>query len=124
MAEPLRGALTRVRDAMMAHPELIAGERRELDTALMRAASGKLVAKGGAEGVQAVAVLGGRGVAIKIEDGDRARRARNVVTVEALRQLGVLDGAAIDRLAEFASPPILDPRGEPSGEVRPAFQLG
>ncbi|MDQ2853602.1 MAG: asparaginase [Chloroflexota bacterium] len=127
----MRKALERIRDAMMAHPELIAGERRELDTALMRAAPGMLVSKGGAEGVQAVAVLaqarggaqGAAGLAIKIEDGDRARRGRNVATVEALRQVGVLDADAVDRLAEFASPPIRDPRGAPSGEVRPAFEL-
>ena len=128
---PLRKALERVRDAMMAHPELIAGERRELDTALMRAAPGKVVSKGGAEGVQAVGVLSGAtertpgaaGLAIKIEDGDRARRGRNVATIESLRQLGVLDEAAVERLAEFASPPIRDPRGASSGEVRPAFEL-
>jgi L-asparaginase II len=131
VAEPLRGALTRIRDAMMAHPELIAGERRELDTALMRATAGSVVSKGGAEGVQAVGILAGArgagsgaaGLAIKIEDGDRARRGRNVVTIAALRQLGVLDDEAIVRLADYASPPILDPRGAPSGEVRPAFTL-
>ena len=130
--EPLAKALARVRDAMMAHPELIAGERRELDTALMRAAPGTVVSKGGAEGVQAVGILAGArgqpseaaGLAIKIEDGDRARRGRNVATVEALRQLGVLDAVAIERLAEFASPPIRDPRGDRSGRVRPAFKLG
>ena len=30
---PLRAALERIRDAMMAHPELVGGERREFDTA-------------------------------------------------------------------------------------------
>ena len=128
---PLRKALERIRDAMMAHPELIAGERRELDTALMRAAAGRLVSKGGAEGVQAVGLLPGArgegseaaGLALKIEDGDRARRGRSVSTVAALSQLGVLDEAAVARLAEFASPPIRDPRGDPSGLVRPAFRL-
>jgi hypothetical protein len=28
-----------------------------------------------------------------------------------------------DALAEYAHPPIVDPRGESSGEVRPAFRL-
>jgi L-asparaginase II len=127
---PLREALVRIRDAMMAHPELVAGERRMLDTELMRAAPRRVVAKGGAEGVQAVGVLGGAtadiplGLAIKIEDGDGARRARPAATLSALRQLGVLDEADLaGRLAAFASPPLRDPRGEPSGEVRPAFSL-
>lgn len=126
----LRTALERIRDAMMAHPELVAGERRRLDTALMRAAPGRLVSKAGAEGVAAIAMLAGTeparpasGLAIKIEDGDASNRARNVVSCHALRELGVLDDGALERLAEYASPPVLDPRGEHAGEVRPAFSL-
>ena len=130
--DALRRALERIRDAMMQHPELVAGERRMLDTALMRVAPGLLLAKGGAEGVQAVALRAGGhdlgkgaiGLALKIEDGDGARRARASATVAALRALGALDEADVGgRLAEFASPPISDPRGERSGEVRAAFSL-
>ncbi len=120
---PTRDALTRIRDAMIAHPELIAGERREFDTALMRAAPGRVVSKWGAEGVQGVGILAGSGIALKIEDGDRSRRARHVTSCEALRQLGVLDDEALERLAEYASPAILDPRGVPAGIVRPVFEL-
>jgi L-asparaginase II len=132
VADPsLRSALERIRDAMMAHPEMVGGERRQFDTSVMRAAPGSLASKGGAEGVQAVAILAGGhsrgkgslGLAVKIEDGDGARRARGVTTIESLHQLGALDEAALSRLADFASPPILDPRGERSGEVRPAFEL-
>ncbi len=131
--DALRRALERIRDAMMQHPELVAGERRQLDTALMRTVPGKLLAKGGAEGVQAVALRAGAhqrgkgaiGLALKVEDGDGARRARAAATVAALRGLGVLDEAdATGRLAEFASPSIRDPRGESSGEVRATFSLG
>jgi L-asparaginase II len=130
--DALRRALERIRDAMMAHPELVAGERRQLDTSLMRAAPRKLLAKGGAEGVQAVALRSGGhdrgdvalGLALKIEDGDGARRARSTVTVAALRQLAALDEEAVaGPLAELASPPVVDPRGGRSGEVRPAFRL-
>jgi L-asparaginase II len=122
---PLRGAVERIREAMMANPELVGGERRQLDTALMRAAPGRLVSKGGAEGVQGVGILGQRsmGLVLKVEDGDGARRARGVATCAALRQLGALDDSATARLAEFAAPRITDPRGDPSGTVRPAFAL-
>jgi L-asparaginase II len=126
----LRTAFERIRDAMMAHPELVAGERRRLDTALMRAAPARLVAKAGAEGVQAVGVLAGSaaaapavGIALKIDDGDASNRARNVATCAALSQLGVLDDPALERLAEYAAPSILDPRGDAAGTVRPAFEL-
>jgi L-asparaginase II len=128
----LRSALERIRDAMMAHPELVGGERRQLDTALMRSAPARLVSKGGAEGVQAVGILAGGhvrgkgalGLAIKIEDGDAARRARSTATIAALRELGALDEESVsERLEAFASPPILDPRGDPAGEVRVVFAL-
>jgi L-asparaginase II len=120
----LRGAVERIREAMMAHPELVGGERRRLDTALMRAVPRGVVAKAGAEGVQAVGIMdGARGLALKIEDGDGSNRARNVATCAALSQLGALDDAALERLAEYASPPILDPRGAVAGSVRPAFRL-
>ncbi|MDQ2934619.1 MAG: asparaginase [Chloroflexota bacterium] len=125
---PLRAALTRIRDAMLEHPELVAGERRRIDTALMRSYPGQIVSKGGAEGVLAMGLLRGAtadaplGIAAMIEDGNLGRRAGDVVSVEALRQLGLVVEMP-DRLREYASPPIVDPRGEPSGEVRPAFRL-
>jgi L-asparaginase II len=126
----LRSAFQRIRDAMMAHPELVGGDRRDVDTALMRSAPGRIVSKWGAEGIQGVGLLEGlrgsgkpAGLALKIEDGDRSRRARHVASCEALRQLGVLDPQALERLAEYASPPVVDPRGDPAGMVRPVFAL-
>lgn len=122
----LAAALARIRDAMMAHPVLVAGERRRLDTALMRAEPGRLLAKGGAEGVQAVGIVDevrSLGYALKIEDGDSTQRARNVATCAALHQLGALSDASVGRLADFAAPKIRDPRDELAGEIRPAFDL-
>lgn len=161
VADPLiRRALARIGAAMMEHPVLVGGERRRLDTSLMRERPGVLIAKGGAEGVQAIGLLegavrergasgppdaqsagdgarrgqgtGGRrradpsaplGLALKIEDGTGASRAGGAATCAALEQLGVLDRASMSRLAAFASPPVRDPRGEPSGEVRTVFRL-
>lgn len=124
----LRGALERIRDAMMAHPELVAGERRRFDTALMRAAPGRLVAKGGAEGVQAVGIPGPEGsealgLAVKVEDGDGARRASAATTCASLVQLGRFDTGIPAALGAYASPSIVDPRGAVAGSVRPAFTL-
>ena len=132
---PLRSALTRIRDAMMAHPDLVAGERRRIDTAVMRAYPSRVISKGGAEGVLAMGVPPGAlsasapfgpgpmGIAAAIEDGNLARRAGDVVSIEVLRQLGQAEDPLPERLVAFASPPVLDPRGEPSGEVRAAFRL-
>ena len=132
---PLRSALTRIRDAMMAHPQLVAGDRRRVDTALMRAYPQRIVSKGGAEGVLAMGLPAGAlpskapfgdgpmGIAAVIEDGNLARRAGDATSVAVLRQLGLASDPLPGSLAEFASPAILDPRGERAGSVRAAFRL-
>jgi L-asparaginase II len=101
-----------VADTMRADPELVAGTGQD-DTRLMRGVPG-LLAKGGAEGVVAVAVEGAGAVALKVEDG--AMRARMPVLVSALRRLGV--SAAV--LDELETVPVLG--GEVRvGEVRSAW---
>ncbi|GLH97457.1 asparaginase [Phytohabitans aurantiacus] len=101
-----------VADAMRAHPEQVAGTGVE-DTRLMQGVPG-LLAKGGAEGVVAVAVPDVGAVAIKIDDG--GMRARMPVLVSALRRLGVT-AEVLDSLAET---PLLG-GGEPVGAVRAAW---
>jgi L-asparaginase II len=132
---PLRAALTRIRDAMMTHPELVAGDRRRIDTAVMRAYSKRVVSKGGAEGVLAMGLPPGAlpkgapfgdgpmGVAVKIEDGNLARRAGDAVSIAILHRLGLATDPLPAALADYASPPIVDPRGEPSGDVRAVLSL-
>ena len=81
-------AMRRLRDAMMRHPDLVAGEGRAC-TAMMRALSGRAAVKTGAEGVF-VAILPGLrlGVALKIADG--ATRASECAITALLVRLGVL----------------------------------
>jgi L-asparaginase II len=94
-AEP--GTVERsVADAMRTHPELVAGTGVG-DTQLMRGVPGVL-AKGGAEGVMAVALPGVGVVTLKIDDG--GMRARMPVLVSALRRLGVA-APVLDELAKF-----------------------
>ncbi len=115
----LAPALTLIRDAILAAPEMIAGNNNRLDTAVMKAARGRLVAKGGAEGLRAYAILPGAvrpgstasGVVVKIEDGGGFDRAANAASVEALRQLGVLDEPALAALSAYRQPVGVDPRG-------------
>lgn len=132
---PLRAALLRIRDAMMAHPELVAGTSRRIDTEVMRAFPGRVVSKGGAEGMLALGLPPGAlprgapfgdgpmGAAAKIEDGNRARRAGDAVSVEVLRQLGLVAEPVPAALHDLASPQVLDPRGEPVGDVMPVLRL-
>ncbi|HEY6960817.1 MAG TPA: asparaginase [Gaiellaceae bacterium] len=58
----------RIRTAMRARPELVGGSAGAVDTDLMRLREG-WIAKGGAEGLFCAADGGGRGIALKAEDG-------------------------------------------------------
>ncbi len=57
----LAPALLRVRDAMLANPELIGGRHDRLDTSMMKAAPGRLISKSGMEALRGVAILPARG---------------------------------------------------------------
>jgi L-asparaginase II len=122
-----RAAAARIVAAMRAHPELVGGTRERLDTELMRAA-GDVISKVGAEGVYTVGVAPsarwprGLGLALKIEDGED-RRARPTVVIESLRQLGVLDDAALERLTPYTKFIVRNHRGDEVGEVRASFEL-
>jgi L-asparaginase II len=126
-------ALTRIRDAMLAHPEMVGGTRDRIDTSLMKALSGRIVSKGGMEALRGLAILAGprvngqvsaaSGMAIKIEDGDGYDRATWAATIEAVRQADVLDGPALRSLARYHRPPTLDPHGRVAAEAVASFIL-
>lgn len=125
--------LRAVRDAMLAHPEMVGGNRDRLDTSLMKALPGRLVAKAGMEALRGVAILPGprsgtataapSGLALKIEDGDGRGRASWATTIEALRQIGVLDGAPLRQLGRYHRPPSVDSHGRVVAEAVPSFDL-
>jgi L-asparaginase II len=129
LAEPL----SRIRDAMLANPEVVAGRHDRLDTSLMKAAPGRLVSKAGMEALRGVAILPGprtgtheagpSGMAVKIEDGDGYDRGTWAATVEALRQAGVLDDPSLQELARYHRPTILDPHGRVCAETIAEFEL-
>jgi len=109
----LGGAGDRCVAAMRAHPELVA-YAGAIDTELMRAEDG-VVAKIGAEGVLAVGLADGRGLALKVRDGGvRAVAPAGVTLVRA--ELG-LEARVPDALA---AAPIVNSRGIRVGELRSA----
>jgi L-asparaginase II len=118
---PLAAPLTRLRDAMLAHPALIAGEG-VVDTDLMRLTGGRLVAKLGAEGLLCLAVPArGWGIAIKSFDG--LPRGLGAAAIGTLEQLDLLDAPTRERLRAAHLAPIRSFRGEPVGELRPTVRL-
>ncbi|WBL32984.1 asparaginase [Sinirhodobacter sp. HNIBRBA609] len=113
---PIReAAAARLTRAMMAFPELVAGEGRAC-TALMRALNGKGAVKTGAEGVF-VAILPEqrRGIAVKIADG--ATRAAEAAIAALLVRLGALD-AADPVVEQYIPRAMTNRRGLVVGEMR------
>jgi L-asparaginase II len=108
-------AHVRLREAMMAHPELVAGEGRAC-TDLMRACGGRAAIKEGAEGVY-VAILPERGLGVALKVADGAMRAAEATMAALLVRLGALDGAhpVAERLMHG---PIRNWRGIETGRVR------
>ncbi|HYN70393.1 MAG TPA: asparaginase [Candidatus Eisenbacteria bacterium] len=126
-------AMTSVRDAMLAHPELVGGTRDRIDTSMMKALPGRLISKGGMEALRGLAIVPGArasrrihratGMAIKIEDGDGYDRGTWAASVEALHQAGALDGQRLRMLSRYHRPVSLDPHGRIGAEAIASFDL-
>ena len=109
-----------LRDAMIAHPELVAGSGSAC-TELMEAASEPFAVKTGAEGVY-IAILPKQqlGVALKIQDG--ATRAAEIAIAAILVRLGVLDPEH-PVVARYLNRPILNWDGLVTGSEKPSAIL-
>jgi len=113
-------AATRLRDAMIAHPALVAGEGRAC-TNIMRACAGKAAVKTGAEGVF-VGILpeAGLGIALKIDDG--STRGSHAAIAALLTKYGALDQNN-PVFKTYADAPLLNRREIDCGRVRCAESL-
>lgn len=114
-------AMVRLREAMMLHPDLVAGTGRAC-TELMRASDGRAAVKTGAEAVF-VGIIPPRdarpalGIALKILDG--GTRAANAAIAALLSHVGALDAQHPDALKHIGGP-ITNWRGIACGEIRRA----
>jgi L-asparaginase II len=108
---------TAIRDAMMSEPYMVAGDER-LDTVLMQAWPGAVVAKIGAEGVYSAALPGlGLGVALKVHDGDMLSAGIGLMSL-LTAVTGRLAGDApwpLDTLGPWIAPDIRNTRGDVVG---------
>lgn len=113
-------AAARLRDAMMAHPILVAGEGR-YSTEMMQGLRGRAAIKSGAEGVL-VAILPdkGLGIALKVDDG--AGRGAQAAMTALLARSGVLERGA-PLYTAYADTPLFNRRGIDCGRVRAAPAL-
>lgn len=104
-----------VREAIAAHPRLLAGTGR-LCTAVTRVTEGAVLAKVGAEGVYCACVPArGLGIALKALDG--SRRAADAALAALLDASAAVSDAAVAELQELACPPVRNTRGDVVGAI-------
>jgi L-asparaginase II len=114
-------AIDRLRAAMVAYPVMINCEGG-LDTEIIQATGGRVVAKLGAEGLLCLAVPE-RGLGIAIASDDGQQRGLGPAAISTLDQLGVADGEALRALREQFAGAVPSFKGEPVGAVCTALQL-
>ncbi|MBS4021666.1 MAG: asparaginase [Dethiobacter sp.] len=114
-----RVALRTIAASMIEKPYYVSGTR-SLDTTVMEATEGRILAKQGAEGVYCLAVMDkGMGLALKIEDGHH--RAIGPVIIEVLRRLGLIRPEELERLKDSRQVKIQNHRKEVIGLIKTAF---
>ncbi|MEB3285740.1 MAG: asparaginase [Candidatus Sericytochromatia bacterium] len=114
----LQNAVTEARNIFLGHPLLIAGEKR-IDTSLMCAAPGKMMAKIGGEAVHAGGILSsGHAWAMKVSDGNK--RAIGPTLRRALQEVG-FDWPTHDTGDETTQPRLINNRGEHIGDIVAAW---
>ncbi len=117
----LAAALSTAGAAMRADPWLVSGTD-SLDTSLMSAFPATVISKGGAEGLQCLALPTlGLGLAVKFESG----RAEGIgaVVLSILRGLGLACLPLPDAVTRFDSPPVRNHRGLVVGDTRSLVDL-
>jgi L-asparaginase II len=121
LSEPMGRAAHRIFDAATAHPQLVSGTGT-LDTLVMQAFGGRLMQKGGAEGVQCGAIRDkGWGYAIKCDDG--RMEASHVMVAELLLAHADPDAAQRAVLEKFARLTIRNVRKLKVGEMRASDEM-
>lgn len=126
LAEKRANALRKIFHAMTSHPDMVSGPG-QFDTTLMQATGGKVVCKGGAEGYQALGILpgvvgsNGVGITFKIADGDLSGRARPLVSIAILRELGALSARQAEDLVRFDARRMYNFRKLDVGQIRVCY---
>jgi len=106
----------RMRAAVAAHPELVAGSRKRLCTDLVRASGGRLFPKVGAEAVYAIGLGDGdRGLAVKVDDG--GWRGLFAAVLALVERLGWLAEDELDRLERWRDPILRNSAGLEVGRI-------
>ncbi len=119
--DPRSAALDRIRRAMCGHPRMVGGEGR-FSSVLMERTGGRLLAKGGAEGLECVGLPGRRlGLAVKCEDGQG--RGLAPATLALLEHLGELSDGEREALRASRRPVVTNHAGLEVGELEAVLRV-
>ena len=111
-----RAAIRELQAAMQDYPDYVSG-RGQANVAIAEATRRRVVVKTGAEGFLAAYLPGeGLGIALKVVDG--AARARIVVLLGLLKEVGLLDRREAAALAAWCEVPVNDSTGATVGAIR------
>jgi L-asparaginase II len=117
-------ACKRIVQAMLSNPEMVAGAGR-FDTELMQMVKGRLLAKGGAEGFQAIGIApdqlpkgSSTGLTLKVHDGDGGKRVVGLITLAVLSTLGLVTIEEQAALSDFNERQLFNHMKLPVGEIR------
>ena len=120
-SEARQSACARLRQAVAAHPFMVAGSGR-FDTRVMELTGEKAFLKTGAEGVYCAAFPElGLGAAIKVDDG--AGRAAEILMARLLARFEILSKDQAAQLGGLFTTPVLNRAGRSVGEIRPAARI-
>ena len=115
--------LSRLYDAMVKHPYLVAGRER-FDTDFMEAMSGRAVTKVGGEGVRGLGIRQKNGnvfgIALKVLDGNQ--RANPVATMLLLDKLKLLTESESQKLEKYEKTKLLNHRKIHVGNITAVFE--
>ena len=115
--------LSRLYDAMVTHPYLVAGRER-FDTDFMEAMSGRAVTKVGGEGVRGLGIRQKNGnvigIALKVLDGNQ--RANPVATMLLLGHLKLLTESESQKLEKYEKTKLLNHRKIHVGNITAEFE--
>lgn len=119
--EARESALHRIRTAMNSYPQAVGGAGR-FGTQLMEITRGRVVAKGGAEGLECLGFPGrGLGLAIKCLDG--SGRALAPASIALLDHLGLISESEQAKLAAARAPALRNHSGQEVGRLEAVVEV-
>jgi len=90
--------LEQISRAITLNPTMVS-DNNKFDTEIIKASHGKVIGKGGAEGIQCLCKVNeGIGLALKVEDG--SKRAKHAVSLHLLKQLEWISDLRIQDIEE------------------------